>query len=463
MKDDSGSGSILVVDDERASLEAIERTLRMHGLPDAILCEDSEKVMDLLRDHRIAVVLLDLIMPLRSGQEVLAEIRERYPDLPVIVVTGETDLDTAVSCMRSGADDYIVKPIEPDRLAAAVRRMLEQSALRYEAARLRELFCAEQLTAPEAFADILTADPAMLRMFAYLEAVSRGSQPLLITGETGTGKELIARALHLASGRTGPFVAVNVAGLDDNMFSDTLFGHVAGAFTGAASARTGAVEQANDGTLFLDEIGDLAESSQVKLLRLLQEREYHALGSDRTKRMSARVVAATLQDPEKLRRDLFYRLRLYHVRIPPLRERLGDLPQLVALFLREAAEDLGRSTPAVPAELYLELANYDFQGNVRELRAIVFDAVARSPQATVPLDAFLSQLGGAPAAPGADGDSDGEHVAGNAIRFPFPLPTMREIERAALAEALQRLDGNRSAAARMLDISRTTVARHLKD
>jgi transcriptional regulator with GAF, ATPase, and Fis domain len=236
-------------------------------------------------------------------------------------------------------------------------------------------------------------------MFAYLEAIAKGSQPVLVVGETGTGKELVARALHAASGRDGRFVGVNVSGLDDTVFSDTLFGHEAGAFTGAAKERKGLIETAGTGTLFLDEIGDLAEAAQVKLLRLLQEREYHPLGSDVPRRLRARVVAATHRDPTELRQDLYFRLRSYHVRIPPLRERLGDVPLLVECFLRAAAADLGIAPPSLSPEVLSCLMRHDFPGNVRELQAVIHDAVARQRRGAVSLVVIRELTGMAPGAP----------------------------------------------------------------
>jgi transcriptional regulator with PAS, ATPase and Fis domain len=251
-------------------------------------------------------------------------------------------------------------------------------------------------------------------------------------------------------------VAVHVAGLDDTMFSDTLFGHTPGSFTGASGPRKGMIEQAGAGTLFLDEIGDLAEPSQVKLLRLLQEGEYFPLGSDRPGRLRARVVAATHREASRLRQDLYYRLRAYHVRIPPLRERLGDLPLLVDHFLALAADDLGKPKPTVPPELYVYLAGHAFPGNVRELRSMVFDSVARHESGVMSLASFLEQLGMTEEEPPAPVEEGAE-----GLRFPYPLPSLRHIEESAVREALERVQGNQSAAARMLGVSRPTIARHL--
>jgi transcriptional regulator with PAS, ATPase and Fis domain len=280
---------------------------------------------------------------------------------------------------------------------------------------------------------------------------------VLIVGETGSGKELIARALHRASQRNGPFVALNIAGLDDTLFADTLFGHEPGAYTGATTARPGMIERAGDGTLFLDEIGDLSEASQVKLLRTIQEREYFPLGSDTPKKLRARIVAATLKNPTALRPDLYFRLRAYTVRVPPLRERLGDLSLLIDRFLAEAANDLGKPKPSIPSELILDLSNYHFPGNVRELQAMVFDAVARHDHGVLPIRLFLDQIDNKRPAP-----LDLHPPRVDRIVFPFPMPPMRDIEQAAIDEAMQRVRNNQSAAARMLGLSRPTIARYAK-
>jgi len=300
---------IFVVDDEETVLRTVQRSLHLHGFQRVETCADPRQVMALLAERPVSLLLLDLVMPHVSGEQILEQVAERFPALPVIVVTAEGDVRSVVRCMKLGAADYLVKPVSAEQLVATINKTLEQQAIREENERLKERFFATEIENRKAFSEIVTCDAAMLRMFAYLEAIAKGSQPVLVLGETGTGKELVARALHAASGRDGKFVAVNVSGLDDTVFSDTLFGHEAGAFTGAAKERKGLIETAGTGTLFLDEIGDLAEAAQVKLLRLLQEREYHPLGSDTPRRLRARVVAATHRDPTELRQDLYFRLR----------------------------------------------------------------------------------------------------------------------------------------------------------
>ncbi|HYI08730.1 MAG TPA: sigma-54 dependent transcriptional regulator [Thermoanaerobaculia bacterium] len=451
--------TILIVDDEEVVLNGVRRTLRANGFDEVLMCADSRNVEPLLEGEPVALILLDLMMPHIGGRELLERIASSHPEIPVIVVTAEQDVRIAVECMKAGAYDYLLKPVGADELMAVVRRALEHRELRDENARLRSKLLEQDLEQPRAFAGLITADASMIRVFAYLEVIARGSHPALITGETGTGKELIARALHDLSGRRGPFVAVNVAGLDDTMFSDTLFGHRPGAFTGASGTRRGMIENAGRGTLFLDEIGDLAEASQVKLLRVLQEREYYTLGDDVPKRLEARVIAATHQDPSRLRRDLYFRLRAYHVRIPPLRERLGDLPLLVNHIAREAAQDLGKPAPVVPERLYRALGRYEFPGNIRELRAMVFDAVARHTTGPLPVDPFIESMG-------THDVEDDDTVRADVTRGDIiDEPQWREMERTNLLNALRRANwkiSGRGGAAELLHIKPSTLESRMK-
>jgi DNA-binding NtrC family response regulator len=451
--------TILIVDDEEVVLNGVRRTLRASGFDEVLMCADSRNVEPLLEGEPIALILLDLMMPHIGGRELLERIASSHPEIPVIVVTAEQDVRIAVDCMKVGAYDYLLKPVGADELMATVRRALEHRELRDENARLRSKLLEQDLEQPRAFVGLITADASMIRVFAYLEVIARGSHPALITGETGTGKELIARAFHELSGRRGPFVAVNVAGLDDTMFSDTLFGHRPGAFTGASGTRRGMIEQAGRGTLFLDEIGDLAEASQVKLLRVLQEREYHTLGDDVPKRLEARVIAATHQDLSRLRRDLYFRLRSYHVRIPPLRERLGDLPLLVNHIVREAAHDLGKQPPVVPERLYRVLGRYDFPGNIRELRAMVFDAVARHTTGPLPVDPFIESMG-------THDIEDDDLVRSDLSRGDIiSEPQWRDMERTNLLNALRRAKwkiSGRGGAAELLHIKPSTLESRMK-
>ncbi|MCK5736831.1 MAG: sigma-54-dependent Fis family transcriptional regulator, partial [Spirochaetaceae bacterium] len=370
--------SILVVDDDITALSLYEVILKQAGYEHLIVSSDGREVADRLHDNNVSLVLLDINMPVMSGIEVLESIIENHPCLPVIMITGDEDLQTVVRCMKIGAYDYLTKPPEKTRLVTAVRHALEWRELNSELSAMgSRVLHRDSLEKPEAFSSMITSSDSMLDVFQYVEAVAATSRPVLITGESGTGKELLARAIHEASGREGALVTVNAAGLDDALFSDTLFGHRKGAFTDASNERPGLVEKAAGGTLFLDEIGDLAPASQVKLLRLLQEKEYYPLGSDDPLTTDTRIVAATCIDLSsriedgRFRRDLYFRLMAHHVSLPLLRERREDLMLLTEAFIKEAAEELGKGIPRIPGELEATLNLYDFPGNVRELHSLV--------------------------------------------------------------------------------------------
>ena len=461
---------ILIVDDEEPILLAIDTTLRMAGVSNTITCGDSRSVLGLLSEQQIELMLLDLNMPHLHGERLLDAVNRDHPDIPVIIVTGAVDVETAVRCIKAGAFDYVVKPVEEERLLTAVNRAISFQELKRENLALKQHILADTLEQPEAFGEIVTNNKKMLLIFQYIESISRTSQPVLIRGETGVGKELIARTLHRLSGLPGQFVAVNAAGLDDNVFSDTLFGHVKGAYTGADSHRSGLIEQASGGTLFLDEIGDLSHASQVKLLRLLQEGEYFPLGLDTPRKSDARIVAATNRNLSRLvetgefRKDLNYRLRTHRIYIPPLRERLDDIPLLVEHFLEETAQTLGRKKPTPPAELLTLLKTYSFPGNVRELQAMIFDAVSRHKSGVLSLQSFRAHIGRQQTEETGPAEQT-PALPGRSPTIVFPeaeLPTIKEATDLLVREALQRASGNQSIAAGMLGISQQALSKRLK-
>jgi len=458
---------ILMVDDEIQTLNSFDFVLRSASMNHTIRCQDSRKVMAIFSEQEIEVMLLDLSMPHVSGEELLSMVTRDFPEVPVIVITGSNDVETAVRCMKSGAFDYMVKPVEKSRLISGVRRAVEIRELQRENKWLRAHVLSDRLEHPEVFSEIITNNPAMKSIFQYIEAISPSPQPVMITGETGVGKELVARAIHRLSHRTGPFVPVNVAGLDDNVFADTLFGHRKGAFTGADQTRSGMVEQASGGTLFLDEIGDLSPASQVKLLRLSQDGEFFPLGSDVAKRSDARVVVATNQDLQalqsfsKFRKDLYYRLCAHHVHLPPVRERREDLPLLIDYFLETAAQTLGKKKPTPPTELFTLLSTYHFPGNVRELQSMILDAVSSHKSGKLSLEVFKSyfrqkhpafDVDSKPLPPGED----------SVISFSDQLPTLKQTERSLISEAMKRAKGNQAIAAQMLGITRQALNKRLK-
>jgi DNA-binding NtrC family response regulator len=360
-----------------------------------------------------------------------------------------------------------VKPIEVKRLVAAVRKALDMNSLSLELSDLKQYHFSDRLDHPEVFKSIVTGNKGMRAIFQYLEVIAGSRQPVTITGETGTGKELFARAVHDLSGRSGEYVALNSAGLDDNMFSDTLFGHRKGAFTGADQARDGLIARASGGTIFLDEIGDLNELSQIKLLRLLQEHEYYPVGSDFLKKSTARVVLATnrnlleLIKEGKFRNDLYYRLCAHRVHLPPLRERLGDLPLLLEHLLASSSLCLGKKKPAAPPELATLLASYRFPGNVRELEALIYDAVMRHKGGILSLESFRTVVDAGRAAAKTEApDPAGENRL-SAIFGHFP--TLDEVEKYLIAEAMRLAKGNQNLASKFLGIKRQTLSLRLKE
>ena len=459
---------ILLVDDDTQFLVSSGLTLRAAGISPVVTIDDSRQVLPFLDGRKVAGVVLDLSMPHLAGVDLLGRIKERYPELPVIVMTGRNEVDTAVACMKAGSFDYLVKPVENSRFVSAIRRAVEVRSLREEVTSLTAHFLSGELKNEAAFAGIVTRSRKLLAMFQYVEVVAGSRHPVLVTGETGVGKELVAGALHSLSGCKGEFVPVNVAGLEDAMFSDTLFGHRKGAYTGADQSREGLISKASGGTLFLDEIGDLRESSQVKLLRLLEEHRYYPLGSDVARESDARIVCATNRNLKqvvgegKFRRDLFYRLSAHHVYIPPLRERPEDLPLLVDHFLSEAAEGEGKRAPTVPRELFVLLSNYPFPGNVRELRMMVFDAMLRHKGGVLSMDSFRKATGGE-GVPAAPGDGAGALAAAkNLGSHPESrLPTLKEAEEYLIAEALARARNNQGIAASLLGITRQALNKRL--
>ncbi|MGE5698461.1 MAG: sigma-54-dependent transcriptional regulator, partial [Deltaproteobacteria bacterium] len=338
--------AVVIVDDDPGFLRAAQLTMRVAGIGPVRAISDSREIMSFLSDAGASVIVLDLIMPHLSGFDLLPRLKQAHPELPIIVLTGLVEADAVVDCMKQGAFDYLVKPVESDRFISCIRGALE----------LRTTLPPSNRDDTRAFRGIVTTHPSMKVVLRYAETAARTGQPVLITGETGTGKELVARALHDLSGCPGAFVPVNIAGLDDTIFSDTLFGHRKGAYTGACQDREGLVARAADGTLFLDEIGDLERRSQIKLLRLLEEKEYNPLGADNPRKTSARIVCATNCDLAGrvssgiFREDLYYRIRIHHVHVPPLRERMDDLPLLVDHCLEQASRSLGKRKPTPPAE-----------------------------------------------------------------------------------------------------------------
>lgn len=454
---------ILMVDDEPHILAAMTLTLAEAGMNNVLSVSDSREVALLSKEQEFELVVLDLTMPHIGGHELLQKFTVEHPEVPVIIVTGINTIESAVETIRLGAYDYLVKPVEVNRMLAVIKRAIEVRELKRENQKLRNGLFSKKLQNPGVFSEIVTVNEKMNTVFRYMEAIAKTSEPVLITGETGTGKELIARAFHTLSGRTGQFVTVNAAGLDDHMFTDTLFGHKKGAFTDAQTARNGLIEKATGGILFLDEIGDLSTASQVKLLRLLQENEYYPLGSDDPRYTDALIIVATNQDLKKMletgsfRKDLYYRLHAHHIHLPPLRERPDDIPVLIDLFLEEAAAMLGKQKPEVNKSVFAALGAYGFPGNVRELRAMLIDAVSMFEGNSLSESAFRVIGRG----DGADLEANCDEL--QAIFLGLSLfPTLKQVQQCLIKSALLKTHDNQSVAAQLLGITRQALSQRLK-
>lgn len=452
---------IIIVDDEVSVSRAVSRTLQTNGYNNLVCLSDSSEVVGQLQESDASMVLLDITMPHIQGDELLVDIVLRFPNLPVIMATARDSAEIVVDCMKKGAFDFITKPLGTRRLLAAISGALQVRELRRENEALRDRDRQGAPHQPAYFKEIITQNSKMHRIFKYIEAIAPSSQVVLVCGETGVGKELVASAIHRASGRKGTFVAMNVAGVDDEVFSDTLFGHVKGAFTGAGSGRDGQIKKAAAGSLFLDEIGDLSLKSQIKLLRLLQEKVYQPLGADSDRKSDARIIVATNKNLDKMvekgtfRKDLYYRIYAHHVALPPLRERLDDLPLLVSHFVDQASSDLGKGKIGIPGELYPLLRNYEFFGNIRELQSIIYDVVSLQSGHILALDLFVKKM-----IKKKKAGKSSEQSTGRVIFGPV-LPTVTEARHFLVHEALKRSNGNISLAAKLIGLSRQSLSQYM--
>ncbi len=368
--------SILVVDDEAAFLDSVVRMLRIEGYEDITPMDDPTKVPALFDSQTFDIAFLDITMPELDGLALLKIVKEKSPETECVMITANDSIPMVIKAVRRGAYDYLVKPIMPEQLIHAMDRALERRRLLESLLLKSHRAIKKSLDNPEAFQEIVTGDKGMIRLLHEAELHAGSNIPILVTGETGVGKELMARAIHKASRRAeGPFVPVNMLALSPTLFESEFFGHVKGAFTGADKDKVGYLGKAHGGTLFLDEIGDLSLEIQGKLLRILQEGEFTRVGDTRSVRADVRFVAATNQELEKhvqqrkFRKDLFYRLQFAHLRIPLLRNRLSDIPLLAEQFLSGNEGVM----PSEEAEVALEA--HDWPGNVRELKGVLEAAV----------------------------------------------------------------------------------------
>jgi DNA-binding NtrC family response regulator len=487
---------ILIVDDDPIQRRLLTAAVERMGHT-ATAVESGAAALDLLSRQEgegVALIILDLVMPEIDGMAVLAKLREGERNTPVIVQTAHGGIDTVVSAMRAGAVDFVVKPASPERLQVSIENALKLGALEGELARIKRV-----QSGTLTFRDILTHGPAMERVIRLGQRAAASQIPILIEGESGVGKELIARAIQGGSDRKSkPFVTVNCGAIPDNLVESILFGHEKGAFTGAADKHTGKFREAHGGTLFLDEVGELPIDIQVKLLRALQDGEIDPVGAKRPLRVDFRLISATNQNlidlvkAGKFREDLYYRLNVFPIRVPPLRERRDDIPALVRHFTARFAAEEGKSfIRGVNAAALSMLSRYDWPGNVRQLENAVFRAVVLAdapvltpdefPQIAAHIDgsAWAAEASHA-AAPKAE---TGEPVEEVELDFGLPpigespavtgqiiaigsdgeVRPLAEVEAQMIKLALERYSGRMTMVARRLGIGRSTLYRKLKE
>ena len=474
--------TVLVVDDDPTQRRLIQAVLERDGFAVAHAENGDQAIAHLGSGAAADIVLLDLVMPGISGQDTLVEMRARGFNQPVIVVTATGGVDTVVKAMQAGAMDFFIKPASPERIIVSIRNALSMGALKGEVDRLKK-----HTTGRSTFDDLIGASPAMTMVKRLGERAARSSIPILLTGESGVGKEVIARAVHGSSDRSGkPFVAVNCGAIPENLVESILFGHEKGSFTGATDKHLGKFQEANGGTLFLDEVGELPLDIQVKLLRALQEGEIDAVGGKRPIKVDVRIVSATNRDLSlavkegRFREDLFYRLNVFPIEAPALRERKEDVPALVDCFVKRFNVEEGKTVVGAAPETMAFLTAFEWPGNVRQLENAVYRAIVLSDAPYLQPHDFPQISGVAPpamAAPAAGAATGGPGAGIAVVALPdMPqvapvrilderghLRTLEEIERDLIQLAIEIYAGHMSEVARRLGIGRSTLYRKVRE
>jgi DNA-binding NtrC family response regulator len=441
---------ILVVEDDGDMRDALGDLLEEAGYRVVLAPDGAAALRHVDGGEEIDLVVTDVRMPGLSGAEILASVRARRAEVHVIVITAFGSVEQAIEMVKAGAFTYLPKPVAASDFLDAVRNALETSAPQRERERLRR-------RTPTAAARIVGASRPMRELFELMERAARSNSTVLVTGESGTGKELVAKAVHEASERPGLFVPVNCAAIPAELIESELFGHTGGAFTGAKHQRAGLFEAANGGTLFLDEVGEMPLAVQPKVLRALQEGMVRRVGAERERPVDVRLIAATNRDLEaevregRFREDLFWRLNVIHLSVPPLRERVADIALLAEHFMAKASASAGRPPLDIPAETLAILTSYSWPGNVRELENAVERAVALAQGAFLEPEDLPERI-----------RSSGS-VAALVARSGERKLTLRELEREYIVETLRRTGGNKSRAAEILGLDRTTLYRRLEE
>jgi two-component system response regulator AtoC len=445
---------ILVVDDEENIRHMLALLLRREGYA-VSTADDGQKALEMLGGNEFDAILCDLRMPRLDGMGLLHELRLRRVASTVIVMSAYADLDDALEAIKAGAWDYLAKPFRKDEVLFTLRKAAELKRLRDENESLRRA-----ARGGEAFAGIVARSPAMRQIFDAVRKVADYKSTVLLTGESGTGKEMVARALHTQSSRSKqPFVTINCGAIPENLLESELFGHVRGAFTDASRDKKGLFEEADTGTLFLDEIGDMPVSLQVKILRVLQEGEIRRLGENKPRKVDVRVVAATLHPlPElvkagRFREDLFYRLNVLPIHLPPLRDRREDIPLLAEHFVHRYSELMNRPISGVSPKAMAALTEHSWPGNVRELENVIERAVVLSDSEILGVDSLPDLMRGRAANCLSAVDPDDLSIK----------RAMRAVETQLIRRALEKTHGNRTTAARLLDLSHRALLYKIKD
>ena len=439
--------TVLVVDDDESLRRVVEYNLQEEGYR-VLTAVDGPEGWRQFQAETVDLVLTDVRMPEMDGIELLTRLKAMQPDLPVIMLTAHGTIDSAVDAMKLGASDYLTKPFNRDQLKAAVWKALEVAELTRENRHLREVI-ADRLS----FANMIAGSRAMRAVTDTAGRVAQSATTVLLEGESGTGKELLAKAIHFHSPRArAPFVTINCGAIPEHLLESELFGHRRGSFTGAVGDKRGKFEAADGGTIFLDEIGELPTQLQVKILRVLQEREIDKVGDTRPSKVDVRVIAATNRDLEKMvadgtfRDDLYYRLAVVSIRVPPLRERADDIPLLVDHLLEKHTRRLGRERPVVEKSLYSALNLYGWPGNIRELENVIERALVLDRDGVLGLDDLPERL------------RTREHrVATLRMELPDEGVSLEDVERELLLAALEKHNWNQTRAAAFLNITRSTL------
>lgn len=441
--------NVLVIDDEKNIRTGLAAALKLDGY-EVFLAADGNEGMDIALRGDIDLVITDLRMPGMSGEEVLKKVTSETPGVPVIVLTGHGTVESAVDAMRAGAYDFLTKPLNLDRLSLLVKRALQSRELILQHRELER-----EVESRKSFEHIIGKSPAMMKVFEVLKRVAPTKASVLITGESGVGKELIADALHnLSPRKDNPFVKVHCAALAESLLESELFGHEKGSFTGAVSRKRGRFELAHSGTIFLDEIGEIDQTVQIKILRVLQEKKFERVGGEDTLEVDVRVVTATNRDLEKeiaegrFREDLYYRLNVVRIHVPPLRERKDDLPLMITSFVHEFAEENGKKIEGMDTKARSVLYAYDWPGNVRQLRNCIESAVVMTSGTVITLDDLPPSI------------RSGAEVP--SLLIPVGV-TMAEAEKQVILQTLSANSGNKSKTAEILGIGRKTLHRKLDE